>query len=70
VDFVEELGASRVVHLDWAGQRLAVVQNEPTRLRPGDLAKFTFRPKDAHVFALDSGERLDFAASAREGALA
>ena len=58
VDFVEELGASRVLHLDWAGQVLSVLQTEPTNLRPGDIAGVEVPPDAAHLFAIDTGERL------------
>ena len=58
VDFVEELGASRVLHLDWAGQVLSVLQTEPTTLSPGDIAGVEVPPEAAHLFATDTGERL------------
>ena len=58
VDFVEELGASRVLHLDWAGQVLSVLQTEPTTLAPGDIAGVEVPPEAAHLFATDTGERL------------
>lgn len=59
VDFVEELGASRVIHLDWVGQRLAVLQNDPTQLRPGDTAGVSIPDDAIQLFATETGQRLD-----------
>lgn len=62
VDFVEELGASRVIHLDWVGQRLAVLQNDPTQLRPGDTAGVSIPDEAIQLFATETGQRLDHGA--------
>ena len=59
VDFIEELGASRVIHLDWVGQRLAVLQNDPTQLRPGDTAGVSIPDEAIQLFATETGQRLD-----------
>ena len=58
VEFVEELGASRVLHLEWAGQMMAVLQTEPTSLQPGDVAGVIVPRVAQHLFAAASGERL------------
>jgi len=58
VEFVEELGASRIIHLDWDGQVLSVLQTEPTSLAPGDIAGVEASPDAVHLFAPDTGERL------------
>jgi sn-glycerol 3-phosphate transport system ATP-binding protein len=59
VDFIEELGASRVVHLDWAGQALAVAQSEPVTVPAGAPAGLSVPAEAAHFFDSDSGMRLD-----------
>ena len=59
VEFVEELGASRVVHLEWAGQQLFVLLSEPARFTPGAAAGLAIAPQDVHLFDVDSGQRLD-----------
>ena len=64
VDFVEELGASRVVHLDWAGQTLAVVQTEPMTLAAGEIASLCVPADVVHLFDSDTGMRLDSAMNA------
>ena len=64
VDFVEELGASRVIHCDWAGQLLAVLLTEPTAVRPGSAAGIAFPAEDVHLFSEATGRRLDGVAAA------
>jgi sn-glycerol 3-phosphate transport system ATP-binding protein len=59
VDFVEELGASRIVHLDWAGQTLAVLQTDPVALVPGDATGLAVPAEVAHLFGSETGARLE-----------
>ncbi len=59
VDFIEELGASRVLHLHWAGQILAVMQTEPTPFVAGDMAGLEVPPEAVHLFSAETGIRLD-----------
>ncbi len=70
VDFIEELGANRVLHLDWAGRIIAVLQTEPTALRPGDRAGLQLPGEAAHLFDAESGLRLPDAPVAGDRVLA
>ena len=57
VDFVEEFGASRVVHFTWGGKLLAALVTEPVTLTPGQNLTVSVERDVVHLFA-DSGERL------------
>ena len=57
VDFVEEFGASRVVHFSWGGKLLAALVTEPLSLVPGQKLPVSVERDAVHLFA-DSGERL------------
>jgi sn-glycerol 3-phosphate transport system ATP-binding protein len=73
VDFVEELGASRVLHLDWAGQLVLAVQSEGAPPAAGTVVHFGFAAEAVHLFSAEDGKRLDApmaAAPAREYATA
>ena len=73
VDFVEELGASRVLHLGWAGQLLLAVQSEGAPPVVGATVHLDFVPAAVHLFSAEDGRRLDApstAAAAREYATA
>ncbi|HVW93482.1 MAG TPA: sn-glycerol-3-phosphate ABC transporter ATP-binding protein UgpC [Devosia sp.] len=59
VDFVEELGASRVIHFDWAGQLLLAVQSEGAAPAAGAAMPFGFAPEAVHLFSAEDGLRLD-----------
>ena len=66
VDFVEEFGAGRVIHLDWAGQGLAVSVTEPTSVEPGDRLGLIIEMATTHLFDAETGQRLDRAEAAAE----
>jgi len=59
IDFVEELGAHRVIHLDWAGQLLFVLLSEPAPLAMGAMAGLAIAPTDVHLFDAETDKRLD-----------
>jgi sn-glycerol 3-phosphate transport system ATP-binding protein len=57
VDFVEEFGASRVVHFVWGGKLLAAAVTEPIALQPGQPVTVHLDRDAVHLFA-ESGERM------------
>ena len=59
VDFVEELGASRVVHADLDGIAFAVLFSEPTPLVAGDKVGVVLPSEHLHFFSRESGRRID-----------
>jgi len=64
VDFVEELGAGRVVHTDLDGLSFAVAISEPTTLKPGTAIGIAIDPADIHLYSIETGLRLERAAAA------
>ena len=64
VDFVEELGAGRVVHTDLDGLSFAVAFSEPTKLRPGETVGILVDPASVHLYSIETGVRLDRTAAA------
>ncbi|HWJ75102.1 MAG TPA: sn-glycerol-3-phosphate ABC transporter ATP-binding protein UgpC [Kaistia sp.] len=61
VDFVEELGAGRVVHTDLDGLSFAVAVTEPVALVPGTAVGIAIDPADIHLFSSETGLRIDAA---------
>ena len=55
-DFIEELGASRVVHADFDGLPFAVALTDNVRLRPGDRIGIMIDPHMVHLYASETGE--------------
>ena len=70
VEFVEELGAGRVVHAELAGRSFAVATAEPVTLSPGEPIGIAIDLGAAHFFAGDEGLRLDDATVSRQAAAA
>ena len=62
VDYVEELGASRLIYADANGSRLIAVDTGTTPLPGGMPIHFTFAEQDIHLFAED-GRRIETQAS-------
>ena len=60
VDFVEELGAGRVVYVDLDGASFSVVTSESAHPAPGSTIGLKFSPSDMHFFSSETGARLDF----------
>ena len=63
VDYVEELGASRLIYADASGSRLIAVDTDSGHLPAGTKLHFTFAEQDIHLFAED-GRRIETDASA------
>ncbi len=59
VDFVEELGAGRVVHTDLDGLSFAVAVSEPVTLAPGTPVGIAIDGADIHLFSIETGLRID-----------
>ena len=59
VDFVEELGAGRVVHTDWNGLPFAVSVSGSATPKPGERVGIAVDPADIHLFSAATGLRLD-----------
>jgi sn-glycerol 3-phosphate transport system ATP-binding protein len=59
VDFIEDLGAHRVLHLDWGGRPLALLHTEALSARIGETIGIGV-PEDAvHLFEPASGARIE-----------
>ncbi|MGX5840206.1 sn-glycerol-3-phosphate ABC transporter ATP-binding protein UgpC [Mesorhizobium sp. ArgA1] len=70
VDLVEELGAGRVVYVDFDGAPFSVVTSEVVHPVPGSAVGLQFSEADLHFFSSETGSRLDvFKASVPEPAL-
>ncbi|APF39101.1 sn-glycerol-3-phosphate ABC transporter ATP-binding protein UgpC [Chelatococcus daeguensis] len=63
VDFVEELGAGRVVYTDIDGLPFAVTLSEETDLAPGERVGLKLLPQSLHFFDGETGLRLGLAES-------
>jgi sn-glycerol 3-phosphate transport system ATP-binding protein len=61
VDFVEELGASRVIHCDLNGSSFAVVTSDHGAVATGQPVGLRLPQEHIHLFAPDTGLRLDAA---------
>ncbi|MCX5497681.1 sn-glycerol-3-phosphate ABC transporter ATP-binding protein UgpC [Kaistia dalseonensis] len=62
VDFVEELGAGRVVHTDLDGLSFAVSLSTPNVMPAGTPVGIAIDPRDVHLFSIETGLRIEFAA--------
>jgi sn-glycerol 3-phosphate transport system ATP-binding protein len=59
VDFVEELGAGRVVYADLDGATFSVATAEATHPEPGTRVGLLLAPGDMHFFSSETGERIE-----------
>lgn len=59
VDFVEELGAGKVIHADIDGETFAVCVEDHEQYKPGDLIGLQLPAQDMHLFDIETGLRLD-----------
>ncbi|MDH6298688.1 ABC transporter ATP-binding protein [Agrobacterium fabrum] len=57
-DFVEELGATRVVHAVIGGTAFAVVTNEPVQVEPGARLGVMFDSKATHFYSAETGAKV------------
>jgi sn-glycerol 3-phosphate transport system ATP-binding protein len=64
-DFIEELGASRVVHTDFDGLPFAVALTGTANCRPGDRVGILIDPQAIHLYSADTGASLAAPAAAR-----
>jgi sn-glycerol 3-phosphate transport system ATP-binding protein len=62
VDFIEELGAGRVVHVDFGGLSFAVAISDPVALATGEAVGIRIDPADVHLFEAENGRRIDLIA--------
>ena len=62
VDFVEELGAGRVVHTDFGGVSFAVAISDPVAPGAGEAVGILIDPADVHLFEAEDGRRIDLSA--------
>ena len=58
VDYVEELGASRLIHTDASGSRIIALETGSTEIPPGMPVHLTLGEDALHVFSADDGRRL------------
>jgi sn-glycerol 3-phosphate transport system ATP-binding protein len=63
VDFIEELGAGRVIHTDFDGLSFAVALTDSADFATGDPVGVSFTPADVHLYAADTGRRIDYVAA-------
>jgi len=63
VDFVEELGAGRVIHCDINGSSFAIAVADHTTGQTGQAVGLELPQQHTHLFAQDTGLRLDAVAS-------
>ncbi len=61
VDFVEELGATRIIHAEWAGHTLMLVQSEGDVPQPGSTVAAVIAPGTVHLFSEADGHRIEAA---------
>ncbi|MBZ9655930.1 sn-glycerol-3-phosphate import ATP-binding protein UgpC [Phyllobacterium lublinensis] len=59
VDFVEELGAGRIVHVEIDGQDFAVAMDEGQLWEAGSTVGLQLPAQHIHLFSLETGLRLD-----------
>jgi sn-glycerol 3-phosphate transport system ATP-binding protein len=64
VDYVEELGASRLIYADADGSRVIAVDTGTDALGTGMPIHLAFSEADLHIFSNDDGRRLDFTSQA------
>ncbi|MGR4845968.1 sn-glycerol-3-phosphate import ATP-binding protein UgpC [Rhizobium sp. LARHSG275] len=58
-DFIEELGASRVVHADFDGLPFAVALTEAVKVRSGDPIGIAIDYNQIHLYAADTGRIIE-----------
>jgi len=58
VDYVEELGASRLIHADVNGSRLIALDTESTEIASGTPVHFALGEDALHIFSAEDGRRI------------
>ncbi|MEO5806498.1 sn-glycerol-3-phosphate ABC transporter ATP-binding protein UgpC [Devosia sp.] len=59
VDYVEELGASRLIYASNNGHQIIAVDTSSATIPTGSQLHFTFAEQDMHLFAAEDGRRID-----------
>jgi sn-glycerol 3-phosphate transport system ATP-binding protein len=65
VDFVEELGAGRVIHCDINGSNFALAVTDHTSGETGQAVALQLPPQQIHLFSSETGLRLDLSQETR-----
>jgi multiple sugar transport system ATP-binding protein len=60
---VEPTGSETFIQAETGGQRLAALVHERIAVRPGETIRFAVQPGMSHLFAADSGKRIEIQAS-------
>ncbi|ABC92132.1 sn-glycerol-3-phosphate ABC transporter, ATP-binding protein [Rhizobium etli CFN 42] len=68
-DFIEELGASRVVHADFDGLPFAVALTEAVSVKSGDPIGIAIDHNAIHLYAADTGRLIENSAMSGAGAV-
>ncbi|MBY3233692.1 sn-glycerol-3-phosphate import ATP-binding protein UgpC [Rhizobium laguerreae] len=68
-DFIEELGASRVVHADFDGLPFAVALTEAVKVKSGDPIGIAIDYDQIHLYAADTGRIIENPVTAGAGAV-
>ncbi|NEJ74675.1 sn-glycerol-3-phosphate ABC transporter ATP-binding protein UgpC [Rhizobium phaseoli] len=68
-DFIEELGASRVVHADFDGLPFAVALTEAVKVKSGDLIGIAIDHSAIHLYAADTGRIIENPVMSSAGAV-
>ncbi|CAN7356144.1 glycerol-3-phosphate ABC transporter ATP-binding protein [Devosia sp. Root413D1] len=58
VDYVEELGASRLIHADANGSRIVALDNDSAELKSGTPVHLSLADSALHLFSLEDGRRI------------
>ena len=69
-DFVEELGPARLYHFRFEDVMIAAVSADKPPVHTGQPMGLQIAPEAVHLFAADSGKRLDAKASVQENVMA
>ncbi|MBY5716899.1 sn-glycerol-3-phosphate import ATP-binding protein UgpC [Rhizobium leguminosarum] len=68
-DFIEELGASRIVHADFDGLPFAVALTEAVKVKSGDPIGIAIDYDQIHLYAADTGRIIENPVTAGAGAV-
>ncbi|MBN9309246.1 sn-glycerol-3-phosphate ABC transporter ATP-binding protein UgpC [Devosia sp.] len=58
VDYVEELGASRLIHADANGSRIVALDTDTAEIKSGTPVHLSLEADALHLFSLESGRRI------------
>ena len=59
VDYVEELGASRLIHTEANGSRIIALDTDTAEIPSGTPVHLSFSDNALHLFSVDDGRRID-----------